>query len=166
VNPIPSLPTDNLYKFCAVAGGLAIVVSGLVVFQAWRDILHQQHSIEAVAAEQSDREWTLKLADMVSKPWWQPEGGDTPEAAAAKTQLQEEARRIKPAIEEFRKRLAADQERLGLARYDFGIIGLAAGVAALLGFVLASYGFYNWRKLQLKQDQLLELELQDRRDRR
>ncbi|PYJ13188.1 MAG: hypothetical protein DME94_11160 [Verrucomicrobia bacterium] len=70
MNPIPSLPTDNLYKFCAVAGGLAIVVSGLVVFQAWRDILHQQHSIEAVAAEQSDREWTLKLALRESLGWW------------------------------------------------------------------------------------------------
>ena len=100
MNPIPSLPTDNLYKFCAVAGGLAIIVSGLVVFQAWRDVLRQQHSIEAVAAEQSDREWALKLADMVSKPWWQPEGGDTPEAAAAKAQLREEARRIKAAIED------------------------------------------------------------------
>jgi hypothetical protein len=103
VSPIPSLPTDNLYKFCAVAGGLAIIVSGLVIFQAWRDVLGQERSIRSMAAEQADQEWIIRLADLLSKPWWQPEGGDTPEAAAAKTELQEQARRIKPAIEESSK---------------------------------------------------------------
>jgi hypothetical protein len=159
VSPIPSLPTDNLYKFCAVAGGIAIIVSGLVIFQAWRDVLGQERSIGNRAAEQADREWTLKLTEMVAKPWWQPEGGTESEKAAAMTELQEQAKRIKPVIEEASKRLAADQERLELARYDFGIVGLGAGVAAIFGFVLGSYGFYNWRILQLKQDQLLELEL-------
>ncbi|HXP35464.1 MAG TPA: hypothetical protein VN827_07955 [Chthoniobacterales bacterium] len=165
MSPIPSLPTDNLYKFCAVAGGLAIIVSGLVIFQAWRDVLGQERSIRSRTAEQSDQEWTIRLADMLSKPWWQPKGGDTPEAAAAKTELQEEAKRIKPAIEESNKRLAADQKRLDLVRYDFGIVGVAAGIAATFGFVLGSYGFYNWRILQLKQDQLLEFELRETRAR-
>jgi hypothetical protein len=163
VNPIPSLPTDNLYKFCAVAGGVAIIVSGLVLFQAWRDILRQQQSVKSLAAEKSEQEFTLELADMVSKPWWQPEGGDTPEAAAAKAELQEQARRIKSAVDEVRKKLASDEEALDLAKYDFGIVGLAVGVVGIVGFVLASYGFYNWRKLQLKQDELLEFELQERR---
>jgi hypothetical protein len=54
---------------------------------------------------------------------------------------------------------------LELAKYDFGIVGLAGGVVGILGFVLASYAFYNWCKLQLKQDQLLEFELQERRAR-
>jgi len=54
---------------------------------------------------------------------------------------------------------------LNLARYDFGIVSLAAGIAAIFGFVLGSYGFYNWRILQLKQDQLLEFELQQSRAR-
>jgi len=76
----------------------------------------------------------------------------------------EEAKRLKPAIEEEGRGLAADWEKLDLAKYDFGIVGIATAVGALFGFVLASYGFYNWRKLQLKQDQLLELELRQRRD--
>jgi hypothetical protein len=104
VSPIPSLPTDNPYKFCAVAGCVTIIVSGLVLFQAWRDILRQQQSMKSLAAEQAEQEFTLKLADMVSKPWWQPEGGDTPEAAAAKAELQEQARRIKRAVEGARKK--------------------------------------------------------------
>ena len=103
------------------------------------------------------------MADSISKPWWQPEGGDSPEAAAAKKEIQEEAKRIKPAIEEAKKRRAADWEKLDLAKADFGIVGVAAGIVAIFGFVLGIYGFRNWRKLQLKQDQLLELELQQRK---
>src|ERR1043166_5862311 len=139
MNAIPSLPTDNLYKFCAVAGVLALIVSGLVMFQAWRDVLGQQRSIRDRAAEQEDREWNLKLAEMVSKPWWQPDGSD-PEAA--KRKFEEEAKRIKPIIEEATKRIEVDRERLELARYDFEIVNIAAGIAAIFGFVLASYGFY------------------------
>jgi hypothetical protein len=54
---------------------------------------------------------------------------------------------------------------LDLAKHDFGIVGLAVGVVEILGFVLAGYGFHKWRKLQLKQDELLEFELQERRAR-
>ena len=71
----------------------------------------------------------------------------------------EDAKRLKPAIDEEGKRLATDWDKLDVAKYDFGIVGIATAVGMLFGFSLASYGFYNWRKLQLKQDQLLELEL-------
>jgi hypothetical protein len=165
VSPIPSLPTDNLYKFCAVAGCLAIVISGLVVFQAWRDVLGQERSIGTRAADQLEREWDFRLAEMVAKPSWQPSERTESEKAAAMAELQKQANDIKAAMGEASKRLAADREKLELARYDFGIVGLAAGAAAIFGFFLGAYGFHNWRILQRKQDQLLELELRQRRAR-
>ncbi|MDQ3198509.1 MAG: hypothetical protein M3Q46_04860, partial [Verrucomicrobiota bacterium] len=45
-------------------------------------------------------------------------------------------------------------------RYDLGIIELGAGIFMLFGVALVIYGFRKWRVLQLKQDQLLEFELQ------
>jgi hypothetical protein len=159
VSPIPPLPTDNLYKFCAVAGGLAIVVSGLVVFQAWRDVLGQERSISTRTADELEREWDFKLAEMVAKPWWQPDGGTESEKTAALAELQKQANDIKAAMGDASKRLEADRERLDVARYDFGIVRLAAGIAAVFGVVLGVYGFYNWRLVQLKQDQLLDFEL-------
>lgn len=54
---------------------------------------------------------------------------------------------------------------MDLARYDFEIVGVVAGIVALVGVVSAIYGFCNWRILQLKQDQLLELELRQSRAR-
>ena len=163
MSPIPTLPTDNLYKFCAVAGGLAIMVSALVAFQAWRDVLGQEASLRSRAHEYELQKLDVEMAESFSKPWWIPDGGDTPEAAAKKKEMLEEAKRLKPSIEEERKRLTTDWQKLDLAKYDFGIVGIAATVGALLGFLLGSYGFWYWRKLQLKQDQLLELELSDRR---
>jgi hypothetical protein len=159
VSPIPSLPTDNLYKFCAVAGGLAILVSALMAFQGWRDVLGQQASLRNRAREYESQKLDIDLAESFSKPWWIPDGGDTPEAAAKKKEMLEEAKRLKPAVDEEGKRLATDWDKLNVAKYDFEIIGIATAVGMLFGFSLASYGFYNWRKLQLKQDQLLELEL-------
>jgi hypothetical protein len=135
------------------------MVSGLVVFQAWRDVLGQERSIGTRAADQVEREWDFRLKEMASKPWWQPDGGTESEKGAAMAELQKQANDIKAAMGEASKRLAADRERLDLARYDFGIVGLAAGTAAVFGVVLGGYGFYNWRGLQLRQDELLELEL-------
>jgi hypothetical protein len=165
VSPIPSLPTDNLYKFCAVAGGLAFVISGLVAFQAWRDVLGQEHSIGTRAAEQREREWDLSMAEMRAEPAWQPDGGTESERAATVAKLQKQASNIKAAMGEASKRLEADQERLDLARYDVRIVDLVTGIVAIVGLVLGVYGFRNWRLLQLKQDQLLEFELEERRAR-
>jgi hypothetical protein len=166
VSPIPSLPTDNLYKFCGVVGALFIIVSGLVFFQAWRDVLGQERLVVTHAAnfdeDQRDRAFDLKLTEMTAEPWWQPDGTTAKQMAAARAKSQEEARRILAAIEEATKGLASDRERLAVARYDFRIVALAAGVAALVGGLLGSYGFVNWRILQLKQDRLLELELRSR----
>ncbi len=86
MSPIPSLPTDNLYKFCAVAGSVAIVASVLVAFQGWRDLLGQQFSIRNLGQEQAGREFDYKIADAVSKPWWRTDDERAhPEVEAAKT---------------------------------------------------------------------------------
>ena len=159
MSPIPPLPTDNLYKFCAVAGGVAIIFSLFVFFQAWRDVRQQRYSTHGMAVEQEYKEMIVGLRDQFSKPEWQPDGGKSPEALAAEKELQEKAQRIKPTLEESRKKLVADQKRLDLAIYDLEIVGVATGVLLIFGCGLGFYGFKNWLKLQLKQDQLLDLEL-------
>jgi hypothetical protein len=158
VNPIPSLPTDNLYKFCAVAGLIAIIIAGLTMFQAWRDILGNQFSIENQAFEQRSKELLIRMGEDSSKPWWIPTD-ETPEEAARRKQLKDEAERMKPHYEKAKKQLEADMEKLNSERYEFSIVGRFAVGFALVGFIAGIYGFRNWRAIQLKQDELLELEL-------
>lgn len=72
--------------------------------------------------DQRDRAFDLKLAEMTAEPWWQPDGTTAKQMAAAQTKFREEAKQINAAIEEASKRLAADRERLAVARYDFRIV--------------------------------------------
>ena len=162
MSPIPSLPTDNLYKFCSVAGCLAFVIAGLTTFQAWRDILAKQWSIESQASEQRSQKLDMEIGEMMSKPWAIPTEGDTPEAAALRKKLEDKAEQMKPIYEESQKKLAGDREKLASASYDFIIFIQGAGIFALIGIVVAGYGFWNWRAIQLMQDRLLQLELSEK----
>jgi len=162
MNPIPSLPTDNLYKFCSVAGCLALVIAGLTTFQAWRDILTQQWSIESRTSEQRSQELFIRMGEDFSKPWWIPDEGDTPETAASRKKMKDEAERMKPIYQEAKKNLEIDREKLESAKYDFSIIRMVTGTVALIGILLGWYGFWNWRAIQLKQDRLLDLEVSEK----
>ena len=60
MNPLPSLPTDNLYKFCAISGLVIVIFVGYTTWQKWSDLRQRGEAIEAEAE-------AMKL----SVGWWQ-----------------------------------------------------------------------------------------------
>lgn len=162
MNAIPSVPTDNLYKFCAVAGGIALIISGLILFQAWRDVLGRQWLIEQRANDLSSDALDIKIAEAGFDPAWIPDGADTPEGRALRGELKKKADQLKRTYGEAEKKLIAERQVLASAKHDFTIIGFGTASVALLGIAIGIYGFRKWRIIQRKQDQLLDLEIRKR----
>jgi hypothetical protein len=47
MNLLPSLPTDNLYKFCAISGIVIVLFVGYTTWQKWSDLRQREESILA-----------------------------------------------------------------------------------------------------------------------
>jgi hypothetical protein len=60
MNLLPSLPTDNLYKFCAISGVVIVMFVGYTTWQKWSELRERAESIQAEAD-----------AVNLSVPWWQ-----------------------------------------------------------------------------------------------
>ena len=60
MNLLPSPPTDNLYKFCAISGIVIVLFVGYTTWQKWSELRQRGESIQAEAD-----------AMQLSVGWWQ-----------------------------------------------------------------------------------------------
>src|SRR5947209_1014418 len=166
MNPLPSLPTDNLYKFCAISGLVIVIFVGYTTWQKWSDLRQRGEAIEAEAE-------AMKL----SVGWWQTLERERSEAlkTLAKSdptmptivlngdpiprdqfwnyldnrEKEIETGRLKTvdSVARFGKIVSLQQEMIWML--------WVAGGSIAFGLLLMGYGFWNWRAIQLKQDTLL-----------
>lgn len=188
MSPI-SLPTDNLYKFCAFTGLLIIILS---VYAIWtsndslqRKLIWLTRDASIYAAEMETLEPVGKgidNADKTSEELKPPgEGASieekqlyiektkeqikqrTDQIAILKTQIS----KVRQQGEEWRKAfyrivdMNATMEEIVLSAKQLRTIKWAGGTFVAIGSILASYGFVNWRRIQRLQDQQLLQELKD-----
>jgi len=170
MKPLPSLPTDNLYKFCAISGLVIVIFVGYTTWQKWSDLRQRGEAIEAEAE-------AMKL----SVGWWQTLERERSEAlkTLAKSdptmptivlngdpiprdqfwnyldnrEKEIETGRLKTvdSVARFGKIVSLQQEMIWML--------WVAGGSIAFGLLLMGYGFWNWRAIQLKQDTLLEMQL-------
>ena len=170
MNPLPSLPTDNLYKFCAISGLVIVIFVGYTTWQKWSDLRQRGEAIEAEAE-------AMKL----SVGWWQTLERERSESlkTLAKSdptmptivlngdpiprdqfwnyldnrEKEIETGRLKTvdSVARFGKIVSLQQEMIWML--------WVAGGSIAFGLLLMGYGFWNWRAIQLKQDTLLEMQL-------
>lgn len=124
---IPPVPTDNLYKFCALAGIILCVATLYYAVTIAAQITEQQVSYEAAIKKQ------IILIDDLKKST----------VAGSKEQKLLEVD------------LEATQTKLRPARIRLIAIFILSGTFSFVGGSLATYGFRNWRVIQQRQDQLL-----------
>lgn len=170
MNLLPSLPTDNLYKFCAISGIVIVMFVGYTTWQKWSELRQRGESIQAEAD-------AVKL----SVPWWQMLEKERSEALKdlakndpttptimlngdpiPRDQFWKFLDRREKDIETGRLKIvdtmASAKKTMSLEQELNRMLWVADGTI-VFGLFLMGYGFWNWRTIQLKQDRVLEMEL-------
>lgn len=170
MNLLPSLPTDNLYKFCAISGIVIVMFVGYTTWQKWSELRQKSESIQA----EGD-------AEKLSVGWWQMLEKERSEALKnlakidpttptimlngdpiPRDQFWNFLDRREKDIETGRGKIvdimATLKKTMSLERELNQMLWVAGGFI-VFGLFLMVYGFWNWRTIQLKQDKLLEMEL-------
>jgi hypothetical protein len=170
MNLLPSLPTDNLYKFCAISGIVIVLFVGYTTWQKWSELRQRVESLEA----EGD---AVKL----SVGWWQILEKERSEALknfakndptmptimlngdpiprdhfwnyldSREKEIENGRLKIVDTMATMKKIMSLEQEMNWMLWVGGGTV--------VFGFFLMGYGFLNWRSIQLKQDKVLEMEL-------
>jgi len=178
MTPLPTLPTDNLYKFCAISGLAIILVSGYAswsITNALFKLKNQQTlAIEKAALESefinksfdvtqrshADLLYNQKNRDLIAEGKSPEESSEARERlrvplspADVHRQLEEEiasSKRILLDKLEIEARLA----EMNWVADERIVIRWITAAGMLGGAALSFYGFRNWRTLQIHQDKL------------
>jgi hypothetical protein len=157
MEPFP-LPTDNLYKFCALVG---VVVIGLCLYRSSN--LKHEYAIREIelgaATQRADLEKTAlqTLIDEGLKEVKALEAGKIPTQKDSEV-LENKRREAERLTKEFALRnieVISLTKQLTLIIKDRTELLFEAFIAFIAGGFLSVYGFVNWRKLQQQQDKLL-----------
>lgn len=169
MNPLP-LPTDNLYKFCALAG-LALIFFSLWASWSATNQLFKLQGQQELANDRANIEtdfWSHEKA-IIKREYSDLVWNQNNENNAAKEQLPKEKLRVPLNTTEFTKHLDSllGSGKLALlneaeVKWRYSEIELMANermiilwvtVAGILtGLGMSLYGFRNWRILQLHHD--------------
>jgi Tfp pilus assembly protein PilX len=164
---IPSLPTDNLYKFCAVTGVILIVLS---VSATWLRIGSLARKNVFMSSAERNVDAAKNLAEALLKA--------NEQNVRALSRVDEKAR---PPEQEFKftqdtialldrtytlqkeeTQMLIEVKEAFIVRNEAIFVGWVSVLGLVSGAVLGVYGFVNWRKLQLIQDRLLSKQLHAR----
>jgi hypothetical protein len=153
----PNLPTDNLYKFCAITG---LVIMGAAAYfpvaPFTTDLRKKRIEWEGAFQEHIGRGQIL-LATINDKEKEFAAAGKTRESPEWKAEgenfqnlFDKEAKAI---LDLFREGAKAD-----IDVDNANLLSRAAIGAFIVGLGIAIYGFRNWRLIQLLQDRVLRTE--------
>ncbi|MEA3189088.1 MAG: hypothetical protein QOD99_2918 [Chthoniobacter sp.] len=171
MNPIP-LPTNNLYKFCAIAGITLILVS---LYGSWK-VTHELFTLEneqALALEKGrvEAEWSSREADVLKRSYadllWNQQQSSNPTDKPPENVLRvplsptEFSRQLDAGLATAKqislnvKTIESRRREIDFLANERFLVRWVTAAGILLGIWLSVYGFRNWRTLQLHQDKML-----------
>lgn len=123
---MPTLPTDNLYKFCALSG-IVLCVASLY----YGSIISDQTSEKIDDCKAARNKQTILIDDLKKS------GANSKEEKLLQVDLE------------------STNIRLQRARFRLVFLFIFTGMFGAFGASLATYGFRNWRAIQQQQDALM-----------
>lgn len=137
VNILP-LPTDNLYKFCALVG---VVIIGVAVY--WEDNLVEDVRRRSVKLSLETKQAKIEV-DYLQELSADVKRVNMEQVRSLKRDIQLKVAEMESAQTEIKR----EHERSKQGIWD-------TAMAAIVGGLLAIYGFGKWYVLQKQQDKLL-----------
>ena len=153
---IPNLPTDNLYKFCAITGLIIMGASLYFPIVPFTDVRKKRIEWQGAFDEAQRRMDNLTAAYNQRLKELSDAGKtvDSPESVAERDRfLKLSDNETKAIYALFREAEKADIDINNLKLLRYGAIGFF-----IPGLGIAIYGFWNWRLIQLLQDRILKAE--------
>lgn len=154
--PIPTLPTDNLYKFTALSGVVMIIVAIVIVYLTMTGIDKQTQNtgfkqatiVAEIANLKGEVDFEKKYVDSLKHSWTSSDIKKSPQAyekllSEAKSETkkilaEDELMAVKSAQLDY----LAKQDRYAL-KSEYFLIFFCLGVY-LLGFIFSIWGFKRW----------------------
>jgi hypothetical protein len=168
MTPLP-LPTDNLYKFCALSG-LAMIAVSLYASWSITENLFKLQAQQALASAKADvesefleHEWAaLKRAysDLLSNQDKTEASPPTADKLRVPLTPTEYSKQFDAALETAKRALLNEtdihsrQTAIKWLADERMLVRWISAAFVLIGIWLSSYGFRNWRILQLHHDKL------------
>ncbi len=141
MDTLPDAAFDNLYKFAAIAGISIIVASAWIPVHAIVDLWQQVQAYNIEAGElRADIEWRDAQAGIAT----------TMPARDLRSVPQEVAK----AIGKLEAQRASIESTTALMKK----LSAGGGAGAGIGLLIASWGFWKWRRHQLMLDEILSHE--------
>ena len=174
IGPLP-LPTDNLYKFCALIG-VAVILFTFYTTGRLTDDLLQRVSAASLAAQKAEIEadFLKRLADRIQKTVDDTKANLSDEdyhkqgkvpLHISEEELHKMVERMNELYRDLRLKFAevhSATHEITEAQAHLRFIRIVGAVCAAAGAWFALYGFRKWHALQKMQDKALERQVADR----
>jgi len=168
IGPLP-LPTDNLYKFCALTG-VAIVLFVFYTVGRLSDDLLQRVNAETLAVDKAEIEldFLTRLTDQIDEIVNNAKANLSDEEARKQGKVplhisEEELQKLVERADELRRdsglklaELHSANREIGQAQSRLKFVRLVGAVLASIGAWFALHGFQKWSVIQKMQDLALE----------
>lgn len=162
---LPELPTDNLYKFMALAGITIIVLSLFPIYHAYKlklNIIDVRGEVETLKTQLKWLKQDIKqFKDDTHNLEKQPLKEKTPETLAKTLEFIEANRNIGITAIQIETKV----EKIAYLAVVNHIESIAGSIAIVAGAFLATIGFTLWyKKLQVHQDKIIQMEVKSKQE--
>jgi hypothetical protein len=165
MTPLP-VPTDNLYKFCAITGVVLIVLSSYAAWQRFDELSKREIALEiALKRNDIDKAFVdidaeLAKSDLENSKLENDRNNFEERSRLLKDKIAKGFADTKAGWKDAEQNVATAKELL-LLNSELKVTAWVGGVGCLFGMIIGGYGFYNWRRLQLLQDSVLTKQLDE-----
>jgi hypothetical protein len=161
--PIPSLPTDNLYKFMAIAGSVCAVGSVVLLFLAEQGLIEslQLRSNEMFRLSEEGYQTVIEMNELIIVAASKIDDANQASEEAQKGKIEAAKQRMKLIENQIEEKRRIDSSVIKAKVADLNVFKWTCVMLCCIGLVISILGFrWWWKCVQLPHDEMLRIEVE------